>query len=240
MLETITAMLEFGAFGFWTVMAVYAIMIMIFLERWDEKDLPFGFMIFLTALLASIFYFFGPLKEGLTWIASHKLLSVGAFGCYFVIGSAYSMLKFWCLLDKLKDAYIDFKTAWLINYLGSEEVDAMKGELRIPDILQEKWVYALRVEGAIANFSSGTLKVSDYKTTITTWIIWWPISGIWFIINDPIKRLANWLYAQFKGVYAWIYKKSLGKIQEDLSWDKAREKVEKLEKIKNVSERNEA
>ena len=41
-------------------------------------------------------------------------------------------------------------------------------------------------------------KVSDHKSNIMLWMSYWPISAIWTIINDPIKKLFTLIFNKIK------------------------------------------
>ena len=44
------------------------------------------------------------------------------------------------------------------------------------------------------------LKPSDYRYELVGWIIYWPFSCVWTIINDPVKRIATSIYLQIEGI----------------------------------------
>lgn len=52
---------------------------------------------------------------------------------------------------------------------------------------------------------------SAHKEKIVTWILWWPTSAFWTILNDPLIRLANWMYKKFQGFYTRIAKRIFAK-----------------------------
>lgn len=47
-------------------------------------------------------------------------------------------------------------------------------------------------------------QANDCKALITTWITHWPISLVWTLINDPIKKLINHLFESIKLVFQKI------------------------------------
>lgn len=40
-----------------------------------------------------------------------------------------------------------------------------------------------------------------HKEKIVTWILWWPTSALWTLVNDPLVRLATFIYNRFQGLY---------------------------------------
>lgn len=229
MIQTLLGMIALGTIGFWITIALYIILCMAFLERYDEdREADFNpfFAIVLTVLAVILFYFGGPIKELFGWAAENKLKMFLCVVGYFAVGCLYSMMKFWCFLQRIKERYLSYKVEWMTEELGP----IMGGTERdyevtpIPENRKKAWMDYLQhvcsYPGLVYNYATGKLKVSQYKTIITTWIIWWPISGIWFVINDPVRRIANWLFEKFKGLYAKMYRASLGKIAEDMTGEK--------------------
>jgi hypothetical protein len=41
-------------------------------------------------------------------------------------------------------------------------------------------------------------KPSEYRSELVGWIIYWPFSGLWTLINDPVKRIAQSIYMQIE------------------------------------------
>ncbi len=39
------------------------------------------------------------------------------------------------------------------------------------------------------------------KDLIVSWMIYWPLSLAWYIFNDPIRKLFNWVYDKVAGMY---------------------------------------
>jgi len=60
-------------------------------------------------------------------------------------------------------------------------------------------------------------KASDNKGRIVAWISYWPLSLIGTILNDPFRKLFNFIFNQFKGLYQRmannIYKDDLDKLE---------------------------
>ena len=47
-------------------------------------------------------------------------------------------------------------------------------------------------------------KPSTYKSKITHWAIFWPLSGIWTLISNPIVKAFNRIFYEFESVYQKI------------------------------------
>lgn len=44
-------------------------------------------------------------------------------------------------------------------------------------------------------------EAKNYKGRIISWMCYWPFSGIWTLINDPVKRFFQWVYGRFNNLY---------------------------------------
>ena len=47
-------------------------------------------------------------------------------------------------------------------------------------------------------------KASEHKTKITHWMIYWPISGAWTIISNPVVKAFNRIFYKLESVYQKI------------------------------------
>ena len=67
-----------------------------------------------------------------------------------------------------------------------------------------KWY--LYVQDLVKNDTTKKYKpeLGHHKSKITSWIILWIPSMIVFVLNDPIRRLAHWIYDRMSGLYQAI------------------------------------
>lgn len=54
------------------------------------------------------------------------------------------------------------------------------------------------------------VKVGNYKSDIFGWFYFWPLSGAWTLLNDPLRRLFNAVYGRIAGSLQKIADKALG------------------------------
>lgn len=59
-------------------------------------------------------------------------------------------------------------------------------------------------------------QASNNKALITTWITHWPVSMIWTLINDPIKKLINHIFEFIKSAFQSISDKMFKSLKADL------------------------
>lgn len=54
------------------------------------------------------------------------------------------------------------------------------------------------------------LQVGEHKGRITAWMMFWPMSAVWTVINDPIRRSFAWAYNQVSGTFQRISDNAFG------------------------------
>lgn len=59
-----------------------------------------------------------------------------------------------------------------------------------------------------SNYVENSPKIDRYKNRIFGWILGWPFSMIWYVIDDIVKDIAKWVFESLRGVYEGISKRS--------------------------------
>lgn len=72
-----------------------------------------------------------------------------------------------------------------------------------------KWYYFLlnykeKVDRTYQNWRNYIPKVVDNKGKIIAWMTYWPMSALWTIINDPVRRMYDKIYRKLGKVYQKI------------------------------------
>jgi len=52
-----------------------------------------------------------------------------------------------------------------------------------------------------ANIENYIPAASEYKAMITSWWVYWPFSALWFVIQNPFRRIGLFIYDRIGGVY---------------------------------------
>lgn len=124
-------------------------------------------------------------------IWNNPLWAMLGFIAYFVVGTGWSMVKWLLHVTRLKDDFLEDREKWLKSEAGnlpSEEVElawwnSFEGSQWRPKI---------------------PAHASNHKELITLWIMYWPWSALWTLLDDPLRRLVNWIYRQIQFVYVRI------------------------------------
>lgn len=66
----------------------------------------------------------------------------------------------------------------------------------------------------IASIDSYTPHARDNKARIISWMTYWPFSGLWMLINDPIRKAFQHIYRSIEGYFEAISVKIFAGLKE--------------------------
>jgi hypothetical protein len=169
---------------------------------------------------------------GLTVDIIRNMPMIAVYGCvgYVVAGIVWSFAKWYFKLTNIRDTYQELKAKFIADlkikgdFLVSpptleecqskEEIQAREdaytvisnfykritssglrnyGNISEKDLLKEPATTISQMIKPLAN---------NHKSSITQWIAFWPISFVWTMINDPVRKIANYIFSRIKSVYA--------------------------------------
>lgn len=87
----------------------------------------------------------------------------------------------------------------------------LKEDQPVPKELQNDWVEYLNIQNVVI-----TPQVADNKSKIITWMVYWPWSFFWTILNDPIRRLFRRIYNNLREFYQKMSDKVFADVKNDL------------------------
>lgn len=152
-----------------SVLFLYLVLPCIFLSLcWlTEVTDQAGYTTICVGLFLGLLQMFSDVRP-FTYMLAEPIRSALIVGVYVVIGTVYVWLK------------------W-ISYVNTAvrkiNANTDKYPPRDPDSIAR-----------YLGYKSIPLKVSDYKSKIMGWMIYWPASGAWTVLNDPICRLFEAIY----------------------------------------------
>lgn len=153
---------------------------------------------------------------------------------YMGAGAVWSFVKWFSFLNSRSDKLLKFKLKWIdernkvvdVNKSRGygQESDSEQRELltaavgtKIPKAEMEDFRRDLDRSGYFRDIGSNSEKlipqIGDNKARITSWIVWWPWSALWTLLNDPIRRLAEFIYTQLQTTYQRLANKVFAKFQ---------------------------
>jgi hypothetical protein len=82
-----------------------------------------------------------------------------------------------------------------------------------------KWFFFLRkirddYDPSYSSFRISNYKASNHKERITHWMMYWPLSAVWTLINDPFKRMFDEIFRKFSSLYDKMSYKMLGDLEK--------------------------
>jgi hypothetical protein len=166
------------------VLIPVAIVVLGFLTYLTEKEYT-GLTLLILFTLLSAYLFFSDINVW-SFLTNHiGTIILGLFG-YVIAGIFWSLFKWYLLVLNVKEKY----NASVAMYDSLSEIEKKHNNKEL--------FIKLRIG---INYP---IKVDHHKNKIYNWLILWPTSLIWFLINDPITRLYNYLYKTLKGTYQKI------------------------------------
>lgn len=86
---------------------------------------------------------------------------------------------------------------------------------KIPDYLKEKWAKEVARVSKEVQFAMRP-RPRDHKGLITLWMMYWPWSLAWYMVNDPIVRFFRWIYRRIQGLLEKISQHVWKDVEKDL------------------------
>jgi len=155
--------LAVGSWSFWVILAVSAIV----MSELMDTDHP-GYATALAVGLAIVLSVFGDLNL-YKLIKDNPLTVLEYVIGYFIVGTAWGMIKwgFWLkkIRSKIDELKIKFPNTW------RNEVTRVSWPMSLPP------------------------KVAEHKTMIVGWMSLWPASMVWTLLRDPVRWLFEEIYS---------------------------------------------
>jgi hypothetical protein len=115
---------------------------------------------------------------------------------YLGVGVAWSFIKWFSFLIGFRDTYRQRKESFF------NSLEAVKADLNPESkINQEVFHNSIKFDRFRDNELNQKPMAIRNKGRIMAWMSFWPFSMAGTIINDPIRRLFNFLFNQFKALY---------------------------------------
>ena len=128
------------------------------------------------------------------WIAANTVDFLLYLVGYFVVGTGWTLMKWYFYLIGRKEEATLFK----IKFLKDEGIAGNK----IPDDKQVLFQDKLLTRISSSTYSDQTYPPNAmlHKPSIIRWAAYWPFSAIWTILGDGIKRVWDFVYVQIGGL----------------------------------------
>ena len=205
MLTLLVGVFAFGTLGFYILMGL-ACLALLFAIEYEKAGWATITLITVFTLLA----FFGNFNIAIA-VRTHPIESVLCLGGYFVFGTFWSITKWWFFVRARKATYDEYKAEFLkkhnINSITSDCKSQFKEFMDNYRSGRRYWENELSWEKPIAK---------DNKSRIMTWMVYWPWSMVWTLLNDPVKKMFKAIYNRIVVVFDKISDNIYSDSKEDL------------------------
>lgn len=197
MIETLLTLFVFGSLGFWGLLALASLLIILAL---DDNQGTCATIIFVLAAVA--FLICGNAGEVASKVTQHPYWTFfGAVG-YYVIGAGSGIAGWYLHVKEAVTRYKEEQTSWLHTRLKlAKDVPEYTSQIRVslgtgtlhPD-LKAEWKSWLKAMTRYNRRKYAKPMAADNKGRIISWMQYWPWNAVRVLLKDPVRRLFNWTY----------------------------------------------
>ena len=204
------AVVAIGTVGFWIMMFVISCCMVGFLEF---RRSGFATLTF----IATLFILYHLMDMNVSWFVQHLPWVALYVSLYiFVVGVLWAFFKWWRKVENLAQKCKEFKYEFLRknnitdNSIPAEHMEDWHVWIQTKS---DHTMYELKIN------STGIVPPhpNDYKEEIYLWIFFWPWSMLWFIFDEPVRKLFRALYRGIRGSLVAISENSFKDIKGDFA-----------------------
>lgn len=166
-------------------------------------------------VFAALLYFVGDV-DIVSYVKDNPKTILYGAAVYFPVGTLWALFKWFLLVLDRKTQYKEDKLNWLRNHkLDIPANTPMNKESVNKGLLDEdtlkKWKEDYRWHSRRDNIP----QVRDYKYNILRWVGYWPVSVIWTLISDFVRRISKAIYNVIQSWLQAISDKMFADIKAD-------------------------
>jgi hypothetical protein len=176
-----------------------------------------------TALLVVLFTNFNPF----TLLKEQPLTVLAGVVAYFLAGTLWSIGKWWAWLKKAARRVAEIE--------AKHTTDGRLDYYRFSTACREEKIP-----------SEFPVKAKEYASMIIGWMIFWPFSMLWTLINDPVRyafeHIYNWISGLLQSMSDNAFSDHMARRKAEAQAEIARQnaELERLDAIRNDAIRNTA
>lgn len=156
-------------------------------------------------------FFFGTGIYATVW--HQPITAVGFVLAYIGLGVAWSFPKWWFYVRRIRDQYTDALQRYkrharipLEQKLTQDQIDGFFRHVH-------EYGY-MSTEGYRESWSTVMpVQASKNKNKILVWMMYWPFSLVWTLIDEPFKKAFYFLFDQIKGLYQSISERAFAGVE---------------------------
>ena len=146
------------------------------------------------------------------YVTSNPLNILACVGAFFILGAVWGVIKWWIYCRDQLEAYNEFRNEFLSR-------KGLNDTSKVPPEFRREFKEAVERHNSNRygkDNKIGVPKVSDNKGRIMRWMTFWPVSMIWSLINDFVKRTFRVIYYKIAGFLQSIADKMFSGFKDDL------------------------
>jgi len=223
-LEFLASLFVFGSWTFWFTMLLAFVFITVMVE--GARDFAAFITFFIVASITAWLNHISPLQL----VTENLGATIGLAVFYLLSGAVWSLVKWWRLVVTFKEVYLEVKKELakanpeendayfrqlsynlrlrflepdLRKYYGLTEFDGHTGGR---DVLGLHNVLGGHDDTDGLNFTPKPPDPAKFKPFILRWLMFWPWSLSWTLLDDPIRRTFKAIYDSLVSTYERIAK----------------------------------
>jgi hypothetical protein len=167
-----------------------------------------GFLVFVIALL---FQIFSDTIQPFTWMADNIAKTIGLFLLYLGIGALFAIYKWRAFINRNMRKITERARSYFEDHasefrrVSTPKDSSVEAQIEA-DHERDDLARRLRKNAftsVMGHTVSSPIQVNDFKGQIIAWMAFWPVSGLWAIIDDPLARIyngiVNWMSGLLQG-----------------------------------------
>jgi len=189
MFTFLATLFAIGTFWFWLLLLIDFVLITALVEN---EEGAWATAIAIGTIFGLNYLWKLPILTSIKANPGHVALLVLS---YFVIGAAWSFVKWYFFLHKANGRYLDFKA----KFLETKNVNALDGQLAAT--LMDELAENNRYLDAESRISAEPPIARKHKARLTRWATYWPFSMVGFALNDVVRKTWTYIYEMLQGAY---------------------------------------
>jgi hypothetical protein len=145
-------------------------------------------------------HFWPDVPSVLSWVAANGVFTLVYVLAYLAVGVGWSFIKWFSYLMGFRDSFREQKEAFCTkNGLDPKQPIPEDRLAQFDQHLSSNVSWGERHRGQL--LSRERPRAAKSKARITAWMAFWPFSVVGTVLNDPVRRLFNFLFTNFKALY---------------------------------------
>ena len=195
-----------GTFWFWALIALEIVLLFVFVEWENGVSATISLVVF-----GALLQFFGNV-DIIGYVMGNPFQLIVIVAAYFVFGAVWGICKWWIFCRDRLEEYKELKS----EFLRSKGLP--ENEKTIPIEHRVEWKKKLDDAKRYANSRNlgEAPLVRSHKAQILRWMSFWPISMIWGLINDFVRRVCKAIYNRISKFLQRVSDNIFSGVQDDL------------------------